>query len=432
VASGKTAVGQAAGDARRGAIGAGGALVAFALVLLVGVNLRAPLLSVPPLLAQIQHDLALDYTATGVLSALPTLVMGLGAWPAGRIGARIGGRAAVGWGMALVAAATLLRGVFPGVITLYLFTGAMAAGVALGQTSIPMLARQWFPSRIGLVSALFTDGLTLGETIAAAATYPLMRAWFGPDAWPAALLVWAIPAALTMVLWLWLAPPDPNARRAREVAAAPEAARVTGAAHAEHADHADHTARSAVGPWLIGGVMGAGSLIYFGMNNWIAPYNVAIHAAAMTPLALFAINIAQLPVTIGLTPIMGRLVGRRWPLIVAGCVAIVAVAGWLWTPASLEPLWGALMGASSAGVFTFSIAMPALYGHDANVARLTGASLMVSYTAAFTGPFIGGALWDAFGLPALALLPVGVAALTLLILPPLLPRWRHGQPAPRA
>jgi hypothetical protein len=57
---------------------------------------------------------------------------------------------------------------------------------------------------------------------------------------------------------------------------------------------------------------------------------------------------------------------------------------------------------------------------------LTGASLTISYTAAFVGPFAGGALWDYFHLPALALAPVGVAALVLLVLPPLLPRWRHG------
>lgn len=395
------------------------ALIVFALVLLVGINLRTSLLSVPPLLAQIQHDLSLNYTATGLLSALPTLVMGLGAWPAGRIGGRIGGRAAVGWGLAIVALATLARGIFPAPLTLYVFTGAMSAGVALGQTSIPMLARQWFPDRIGLVSALFTDGLTLGETFAASATAPLMRAWFGPDAWPLALLMWAVPAALATVLWLWLAPPAPAAVRIEphgdqgvdvEGAAAPAA-----------------IARPHVSYWLIGGVMGAGSLIYFGMNNWIAPYNQAIHAAAMTSAALFAINAAQLPVTIGLTPIAGRLVGRRWPLIVAGAVSIIAVTGWLTTPATLEPLWGALMGASSAGVFTFSIAMPALYGHDGAVARLTGASLMVSYTAAFVGPFIGGALWDLFHLPALALAPVLIAALALMTLPGRLPQWRGGR-----
>jgi MFS transporter, CP family, cyanate transporter len=393
---------------------AGGALIVVTLVLLVGINLRATILSVPPLLAQIQHDLDLTYTATGLLSALPTLVMGLGAWPAGRIGGRIGGRAAVGWGLAIITVAAVARGLFPAPATLYFFTFAIAAGVALGQTSIPMLARQWFPERIGFISAIFTDGLTLGETVAASATAPLMRVWFGPDAWAAALLMWSVPAALTLMLWLWLAPPAPRVERVA-LGGGPVSAESAASGQAS-------AARRSAGPWLIGGIMGAGSLIYFGMNGWIAPYNQAIGAAAMTPIALFAINAAQLPITIGMTPIAGRLVGRRWPLMTAGAVAVVAVAGWLWTPATLQPLWGALIGGAAAGVFTLSIAMPALYGHDGNVARLTGSSLTISYTAAFAGPFIGGALWDATGLPAMALAPVALAAVVLATLPVLLPR----------
>ncbi len=399
-----------------GRVNASGALIVFTLVLLVGINLRATLLSVPPLLAQIQRDLALNYTETGLLSALPTLVMGLGAWPAGRMGARIGGRAAVGWGLAIIASATIARGLFPAPLTLYFFTFAISAGVALAQTSVPVLARQWFPDRIGFVSALFTDGLTLGETIAASLTAPLMRAWFGPDAWPAALLIWAVPATLTMALWLWLAPPVPTTRVALG------SARVAETAGGADASGQASAAQPHVGPWVIGGVMGSGSLIYFGMNNWIAPYNHAIGAAALTPVALFAINVAQLPVTIGITPIANRLVGRRWPFVVAGAVSLIAVVGWLWTPATLQPLWGVLMGASSAGVFSLSIALPALYGHDGAVARLSGSSLTVSYTTAFVGPFIGGALWDTFGLPGLALAPVALAAATLLALPMLLPR----------
>ncbi|HEU0026988.1 MAG TPA: MFS transporter [Ktedonobacterales bacterium] len=403
MASGKTI----AGLAPR----AGGALIVVTLVLLVGINLRATILSVPPLLAQIQHDLGLSYTATGLLSALPTLVMGLGAWPAGRIGGRIGGRAAVGWGMAIITVAAVARGLFPAPLTLYFFTFAIAAGVALGQTSIPMLARQWFPERIGSVSALFTVGLTLGETIAASATAPLMRVWFGPDAWPAALLMWAVPATLTLLLWLWLAPPDPTMRVTLE-----------GGHTAGAESDAAGPARPYVGPWVIGGVMGAGSLIYFGMNGWIGPYNQAIGAAAMTPIALFAINFAQLPVTIGITPIANRLAGRRWPFVVGGVVSLIAVSGWLLTPAALQPLWGALIGGAAAGVFALSIALPALYGHEGKVARLTGSSLTISYTTAFVGPFIGGALWDAIGLPAMALAPVALAAVVLATLPAWLPR----------
>jgi CP family cyanate transporter-like MFS transporter len=406
VASGKTI-------ARRvGLGGLGGVILGFGLILLVGVNLRTSLLSVPPLLATIQAALGLNYTATGALSALPTLVMGLGAWPAGRIGARIGGRAAVSWGLALLAAATVARGLLPDVVPVYLFTGLLSLGVALAQTSIPMLARQWFPTRIGVVSALFTDGLTIGETLAAAFTVPLMRAWFGPNAWPAALLMWAVPATLTLLLWLWLAPPAPHIASAEEVIETVGAASTTEKAK---------LTQPHVGPWRIGAAMGAGSLIFFGMSNWIAPYNQALHVAYMTPVALFALNAAQLPVAIGLTPLMGRLAGKRWPLMVAGAFAACGVAGWLWTPPTLQPLWGALIGASSAGAFTFSIVMPALYERGTNVARLAGASLTVSYTAAFVGPFIGGALWDVFHQPSLALAPVGLAALALVALPPFLP-----------
>ena len=43
------------------------------------------------------------------------------------------------------------------------------------------------------------------------------------------------------------------------------------------------------------------------MNGWVAPYNQALQADSMTPLALFALNAAQLPVCIGLT-----LARDRW------------------------------------------------------------------------------------------------------------------------
>ena len=177
----------------------------FVLVLFVGVNLRTSILAVPPLLAIISTDLNLNHSQTGLLTSLPSLMMGLGAWPAGRVAARIGGRMSVVLGLALATLGTVARGLWPTTIGLYVLTAALAAGIAVAQTAIPTLARQWFPERIGLVSAVFTDGLTLGETLAAALTAPLMRAWFGPNAWPAALLIWAIPMTVALLLWLWLA-----------------------------------------------------------------------------------------------------------------------------------------------------------------------------------------------------------------------------------
>lgn len=413
------------GEAPRNRAGRGTAagVGIMALLLLVGMNLRTPLLSVTPLLAVIRADLGLSYTATGLLSSLPTLLMGLGAWPSGRIAARIGGRASVGLGLALVTAGLIARGVWPGAITLYLFTALLAAGIALGQTAIPSLAREWYPQRIGLVSAIYTDGLTIGEALAAAVTAPLMRAWFGADAWPAALLIWAVPAMVTLALWLWLAPPS---------AVAP----ATGARAPEARDEAPETVATSeranapaararvydVSPWVIGAIMGGGSLVYFGLNGWVAPYNAALHASSLTPLTLLAINAAQLPITIGLTPLSQRLAGKRWPFMVAGVVSLVAIGGWLLTPVAWQPLWGAAMGAAAAGVFTLAIALPALFARGAWVARLTGSSLALSYTAVFVGPFLGGALWDTFHQPWLALTPVMVGGLALASAPLLLPK----------
>ena len=385
----------------------------FALVLLVGVNLRTPLLSVPPLLAIIRSDLRLTYSETGLLTALPSLLMGLGAWPAGRIAGRIGGRLSVTLGMTLVALGTVARGVWPSVIALYIFTAALSAGVALAQTSIPLLARQWFPTRIGFVSAIYTDGLTLGETLGASLTAPLMRAWFGADAWPAALLVWAVPVTVTLLLWLWLAPPAPVLRMTVPAAGATAAASQARAS-------ATRAIRGA-GPWKIGAIMGGGSVVYFGMNGWVAPYNDALHVSSMTPVALFALNAAQLPVCIGLTVIAQRLAGKRWPFVAAGCASLVSVLGWLVTPPTWEPLWGALIGGSAATVFTLAIALPAIFGHGAQIARLTGGSLAVSYTSTFVGPFIGGVLWDTFHQPWLAFAPVLVASLALVTAALLLP-----------
>jgi MFS transporter, CP family, cyanate transporter len=115
------------------------------------------------------------------------------------------------------------------------------------------------------------------------------------------------------------------------------------------------------------------------------------------------------------------MTGRRWPFILAGFVCIVAMLGWIFTPGNLEYLWAALLGASSALVFTLALALPALLAAPGKVARLTGATLSLGYGTAFVGPFIGGGLWDIFNLPTLAFLPVFLASILLIVLGTFLP-----------
>jgi len=177
--------------------------------LIVGINIRSVILAVPPVLPLIQHDLNLSYTASGLLTALPILIMGATAWSSGLLVEKIGGRRAVTWGLLLLGLGTIMRGLWTTVFSLYLFTVLLSLGIALTQTTVPVLIRRWFPSHIGLVTALFTDGLIIGETIGAGATVPLMMRFLGNDAWPATFIFWGIPLVVLLAIWLWLAPPAP-------------------------------------------------------------------------------------------------------------------------------------------------------------------------------------------------------------------------------
>ncbi|MGH2515948.1 MAG: CynX/NimT family MFS transporter [Ktedonobacterales bacterium] len=390
-------------------------VVVGGLFTLVGINLRSVILAVPPVLPQITHDLSLSYTETGLLTSLPTLIMGGLALPAGLLAGRMGARASVAVGLALLAVGTFLRAVFPAALPLYLFTALLSLGIAVAQTAMPVLARQWFPTRIGLISALYSNGLILGEALAAGVTGSLILGVFGHDAWPATFVVWSIPVVVMLALWLALAPAAPALNpRVRSIRATSTAA---GAVHPVHVA----ASRPRVNPLHLGILLGCASLIFFGMNGWIATYNVALHRDSTTALALFVLNAAQLPVSLGMIPFAQRLAGRRWPFITAGIVCGCAIAAWWILPASAEVFSAALLGGGSAFVFVLGIALPALLAGRSEVARLTGITLTLSYTVAFVGPLLGGGLWDLFGVPALAFAPVLAAGVTLIVLGALLP-----------
>jgi len=386
-----------------------------ALFTLVGINLRTVILAVPPVLPQIAHDLSLTYTETGLLTSLPTLIMGGLALPAGLLAGRIGGRASVALGLTLLAAGTVLRAVAPAALPLYLFTALLSLGIAAGQTAMPVLARQWFPTRIGFVSALYSNGLILGEAIAAGITGPLILGAFGHDAWPASFVIWTLPVVITLALWLLLAPASPALNPRRRSSADPNSS------SKDTQPHQPRKAKPRVHPLHIGVLLGCASLIFFGMNGWIASYNHALNRDSSTALTLFILNAAQLPVTLGMTLFAQQLAGRRWPFVTAGVVCCCAIVAWWLLPAGIEPFSAALLGGGASFVFVLGIALPPLLAGRSEVARLTGITLTLTYGVAFIGPLLGGGFWDLFHIPALAFLPVLAAGVTLITLGSLLP-----------
>ncbi len=362
----------------------------FFLLWLVGLNLRTVILGVPPTLPALHQSLSLSYTAAGLLTSLPVLLMAAGAIPGAYLVSRVGARRAVAVGLALVAIGAALRGVFPNVVMLFAFTVVFALGIAVAQPAMPSLAQAWFPRRIGRAIAIYSNGLLVGEVIAASITLPFLLVPFG---WQVALAIWAVPAGIVLALWLIVTPTSEGAA-------------------------------ATAGAWLpdwrsgrmlrVGLLMGGASLVYFGMNSWIPDTLDARHAHALIPLTLGALNAMQLPVSFWLALRGDAMIGRRWPYVLAGVGSLVGVAGYVLAPAGSAPFWAGLAGAAASLAFILNLGLPALFS-PSEVARTSGLMFTIGYGAAFFGPALGGFAWDWTGQYRLALLPMVVGGLAMVV-----------------
>ena len=102
------------------------------------------------------------------------MLFALAAIPGAVLIARFGIVPALVVGLLLNAVGSAARAALPNAAMLYATTMVMAAGVSIMQPSLPPLVRAWFPQRIGFATAVYTNGLLVGETIAVALTIPLV------------------------------------------------------------------------------------------------------------------------------------------------------------------------------------------------------------------------------------------------------------------
>src|SRR5690242_437166 len=190
--------------------------LALLLLWLAGNGLRLTILAVPPVIATIRDDLKLSATEVGLLSSIPPAMFAIAALAGSLLVAHVGVRVAMVGGLALVAIGSALRGVSPNYVVLLATTIVMSAGVALMQPIMPTAVRQWLPTRIGLGTALYTNGLLVGEILAVLLTIPVVLPLVG-GSWRMSLVVWSIPIALVAVIVHAFAPPTPSSHGSRNV-----------------------------------------------------------------------------------------------------------------------------------------------------------------------------------------------------------------------
>jgi CP family cyanate transporter-like MFS transporter len=304
-------------------------------------------------------------------------------------------------GLLVTALGCALRGFAPDFALLCAATVVTGLGVAVMQPALPPLVRAWLPDRIGFGTAVYTNGLLVGEILPVALT-ALVLVMVG-GSWRLAFVVWALPCVVIALLILGLAPRAP-------VPTGPTAPRRWWPDW-----------RSGL-IWRLGLMFGANNATYFSANAFIPDYLHHVGRPDLIGDTLSALNIGQLPASLILLACAGRLAGRAWPYVGCGLLSLVSVIGILSGTGWIIVAAAAALGFSGAATLTLLLALPPLLSPPEDIHRTTAAMFTISYSCAVIAPIISGLAWDASGIPAVAFAPIGLFSCLMIALASTLPR----------
>ncbi|MCM0676506.1 MFS transporter [Micromonospora phytophila] len=359
----------------------GGALVLVGM-LLVALNLRAAVTSLGALLDEVRDGLALSGATAGFVTTLPTIAFAaLGAltpWLVRRVApARV-----LVVAMLALATGQVLRVVTDSTLV-FLLTSALAlAGIAVANILLPMLVKQHFPHRTGLVTGAYTMALTVGTTVAAASAVPVAHA-FG--SWRAGLGVWAALAAVAVLPWVPLAlRARAAARRATPTAAVTPRIRI-------------RPGRTRLG-WAMAVYFGAQSLSGYAIMGWLAQlFRDAGHRPETAGLLLAGVTALGVPIALIMPTLAGRLRTLRPLVLTLTAASTLAYLGLALAPQGPAPLWVALL-AIGQGAFPMILTTIGLRARTAEgTVALSAFAQSTGYVIAALGPLLVGILYEATG-----------------------------------
>ncbi|MFI5269301.1 MAG: CynX/NimT family MFS transporter, partial [Chloroflexota bacterium] len=335
------------------------------LLWLAGISLRITVLAIPPIIPAIHSDLALNEKAVGILTSLPVLLLAAAAVLGSLVIHRLGARRALIIGLWLVAAAGAVRGTGPSIAMLFAMTFAMGCGISVCQPALPSLVAQWFRRRIGLATASYSNGLLVGEMLAAGLMLPIVLPLLH-GSWELGLAFWSLPVAATAVLVTVFTKHHPPAEAGRAGQWWP--------------DWQDRQT------WHLGLLLGLGQVAYWVPNAFVADYLKAAGHPEYIAASLTSLNAAQIPASLLVATLPRLLVQKRWPMLLDGALIVIATAGLMTSGPQLAALWAGLLGFSGAFIFVLNLALPPLLVAAEDVHRLSAGIFSISYTCAFVGP----------------------------------------------
>jgi MFS transporter, CP family, cyanate transporter len=352
---------------------AGGTLLAVAVVL-VALNLRPAVTSVAPLLGDMRDELGTSATWAGLLTTMPGLCFAAAGLTAPRLSSRFGLGRVISVALVVLTAGLVLRTV-DGPHVVIGATLLACAGIALINVLIPVVIKGSFPTRVGLMTGIYTAALQGGGALGSAVTPGLEEPLGG---WRVALAAWAAIALLALLAWL------PASRRHRGSWAA--STEVTGERRS--------LLRNRLA-WTVTLFFGCQAFLAYIVMGWLPQIFIdngigKVQAGILVGL----VSLIGVPVALIISPLAARSANQSGWIVALGVLGFGGAIGLLVAPAAAPWVWSVLIG---IGMSAFSLALTviALRARNAeDTAQLSGMAQGFGYLFAGLGPFLFGLLHD--------------------------------------
>jgi CP family cyanate transporter-like MFS transporter len=346
-------------------------LLAVAVVL-AALNLRPAVTSVGPLLDRAQADLGATATWAGLLTTLPGLCFAVAGLAAPVLARRVGIGAAVALALGVLAVGLVVR-VLDGPLVVLGGTLVASAGIALANVLIPVVVKDNFPARVGLMTGVYTAALQGGAAFGSAATPPMDDLLGG---WRAAWAGWAVLAVAALVVWLLVL------RRLRGGA---------GAARQERGRSLLHSPLA----WIVTVFFGLQAYVAYIVMGWF-PQVLMDAGVSRSDAGLLQglMSLLAVPISLVVPAIAARQGSQTWWIVGLGAIGVVGTVGLTVAPSAAPLLWAILVGVGMS-VFSLALTTVALRARDgADTASLSGMAQGFGYLIAAPGPLLFGLLHD--------------------------------------
>ncbi|HEX5120783.1 MAG TPA: MFS transporter [Pseudonocardiaceae bacterium] len=362
-------------DQARPSVAEAGLFLAVGVVVLA-LNLRAPIVAVSPILDTIRLDTGMSTAVAGLLTTLPLLCFGLLSPLAPRLGRRFGMEVVLLAAAGAIIAGTALR-LVPDTVSLLAGTVVIGVGIAVANVLLPGLIKRDFGSRVGLMTGLYSMSLAVGASLAAGVTVPIGH--LTHTDWRTTLALWGLLAVLAFIVWA------PQVRR--------------------------HTGRTTVAEnpvrglwrqpvaWLVTVFMGLQSLGFYVTTAYLPSILTDAGVSAATAGWLLSLANVLGIVAAFAAPTMAVRLGRAGLVVVF--IAVLAgggLTGLMLAPSAAAYLWVVLLGFGQTAAFALAVLFLVLRSPDGrHAAQLSSMAQCAGYLLAAVGPLALGSVHQVTG-----------------------------------